>query len=295
MAELPSLIVCVDVKEAWLYHLSVAAGTTLGKVGTEFEQLVGKLYQQDGDTSESLDHFSSFFVQFLCCATGTILQQFDIQVLPSFSLVPSLVLSQTARSGDTPPCASVKKPWRLLSPRCLHRLSRLRLSSCLRYTQWGLCQCLEMILSEQVLCVLTGRLSRQTCQLFINVAIDAPAIDYHVSLAQSALQVCLAHPELHNELFCQLIKQTRKRQPHGHPGPLQVCISTTWGQHKVMLVTVFEVCRTELTSVKWVQDFRCSVGFMCSQMHKESHIVGLEQKKHFKVYIFLHAYSFKLC
>lgn len=74
-------------------------------------------------------------------------------------------------------------------------------------------------------------LSPQTCQLFINVAIDAPAIDYHVSLAQSALQVCLAHPELQNELFCQLIKQTRKRQPHGHPGPLQVCIFTTrWQQ-----------------------------------------------------------------
>jgi len=67
----------------------------------------------------------------------------------------------------------------------------------------------------------------QTCQLFINVAIDAPAIDYHVSLAQSALQVCLAHPELQNEFFCQLIKQTRKRQPHGQPGPLQVHTATT--------------------------------------------------------------------
>ena len=65
-------------------------------------------------------------------------------------------------------------------------------------------------------------LSPQTCQLFINVAIDAPAIDYHVSLAQSALQVCLTHPALQNEFFCQLIKQTRRRQPHGHPGPLQV-------------------------------------------------------------------------
>lgn len=71
----------------------------------------------------------------------------------------------------------------------------------------------------------------QTCQLFINVAIDAPAIDYHVSLAQSALQVCLAHPELQNEFFCQLIKQTRRRQPHGHAGPLQVCLFTTrWQQ-----------------------------------------------------------------
>lgn len=49
---------CADVKEAWLYHLSVAAGPTLGKVGTDFEQLVGKLYQQDGDPSEPFGFFS---------------------------------------------------------------------------------------------------------------------------------------------------------------------------------------------------------------------------------------------
>lgn len=91
--------------------------------------------------------------------------------------------------------------------------------------------------------MLTGRLVPQTCQLFINVAIDAPAIDYHVSLAQSALQVCLAHPELHNELFCQLIKQTRRRQPHGHPGPLQVGPSTTWWQHQVMWAPRLESAR----------------------------------------------------
>lgn len=40
------------IQDSWLYHLSVAAGTTVGKIGTEFEQLVGKLYQQDGDPSE---------------------------------------------------------------------------------------------------------------------------------------------------------------------------------------------------------------------------------------------------
>lgn len=62
----------------------------------------------------------------------------------------------------------------------------------------------------------------QTCQLFINVVIDTPAIDYHVTLAQCALQVCLTHSELQNEIYCQLIKQTRRRQPHGQPGPLQV-------------------------------------------------------------------------
>ncbi len=86
-------------------------------------------------------------------------------------------------------------------------------------------------------------ISSQTCQLFINVAIDAPAIDYHVSLAQSALQVCLAHPELQNELFCQLIKQTRRRQPHGHSGPLQVCFFTTWWQQKHMTTWVSKSVR----------------------------------------------------
>uniref|UniRef100_A0AAQ5YVJ5 Pleckstrin homology domain containing, family H (with MyTH4 domain) member 2 n=1 Tax=Amphiprion ocellaris TaxID=80972 RepID=A0AAQ5YVJ5_AMPOC len=131
-------------KDSWLYHLSVAAGTTVGKVGTEFEQLVGKLFQLDGDASK---------------------------------LFYSLVL------------------------------------------------------------LITGHIFCHTCQLFINVAIDAPAIDYHVSLAQSALQVCLAHPELQNEFFCQLIKQTRKRQPHGHPGPLQgwqflaLCVGLFLPQH----------------------------------------------------------------
>ena len=46
---------------------------------------------------------------------------------------------------------------------------------------------------------------------------EAMAIDYHVSLAQNALQTCLSHPELQNEMYCQLIKQTT-RIPHGH-GP----------------------------------------------------------------------------
>ncbi|GCB67563.1 hypothetical protein scyTo_0010265, partial [Scyliorhinus torazame] len=61
----------------------------------------------------------------------------------------------------------------------------------------------------------------KTSQLFINVAIDAPAIDYHVSLAQSVLQVCLTHQELQNEIYCQLIKQTRKRQTQNQCAPIQ--------------------------------------------------------------------------
>ena len=42
---------------------------------------------------------------------------------------------------------------------------------------------------------------------------DSPAIDYHVNLAQSALQTCVTHPELQNELYCQLIKQTTPKPP----------------------------------------------------------------------------------
>uniref|UniRef100_A0A4W6FX17 Pleckstrin homology, MyTH4 and FERM domain containing H2 n=1 Tax=Lates calcarifer TaxID=8187 RepID=A0A4W6FX17_LATCA len=125
-------------KDSWLYHLSVAAGTTVGKVGTEFEQLVGKLFQLDGDPNSQIWRH------------------------------PVLCFSKEALSSPL------------------------------------------TTLPSQALQTEAVKLFK-TCQLFINVAIDAPAIDYHVSLAQSALQVCLAHPELQNELFCQLIKQTRKR------------------------------------------------------------------------------------
>lgn len=56
----------------------------------------------------------------------------------------------------------------------------------------------------------------QSCQLFINVPVEAPSVDYHVSLAQTALQVCLTHTELQNEIYCQLVKQTSCRQPQNH-------------------------------------------------------------------------------
>ncbi|KAM9847591.1 pleckstrin homology domain-containing family H member 2 [Aulostomus maculatus] len=151
-------------KDSWLYHLSVAAGTMVGKVGTEFEQLVGKLFQLDGDANS-----------------------------PAWRH-PMLCFSKEALSSPL------------------------------------------TTLPSQALQTEAVKLFK-TCQLFINVAIDAPAIDYHVSLAQSALQVCLAHPELQNEFFCQLIKQTQRRQPHGHPGPLQgwqflaLCVGLFLPQH----------------------------------------------------------------
>lgn len=61
------------------------------------------------------------------------------------------------------------------------------------------------------LCPLSS--SFQSCQLFINVPVEAASVDYHVSLAQTALQVCLVHPELQSEIYCQLMKQTSCRPP----------------------------------------------------------------------------------
>ncbi|XP_028620950.1 pleckstrin homology domain-containing family H member 2 isoform X2 [Grammomys surdaster] len=96
----------------------------------------------------------------------------------------------------------------------------------------------------------------KTCQLFINAAVDSPAIDYHISLAQSALQVCLTHPELQNEICCQLIKQTRRRQPQNQPGPLQgwqllaLCVGLFLPHHPFLWLLQLHLqrnadCRTE--------------------------------------------------
>ncbi|KAJ8248319.1 hypothetical protein GJAV_G00240730 [Gymnothorax javanicus] len=151
-------------KAAWLYQLSVASGTRGSQVGTEFEQLVGKLLQVEGDPGSQI--------------------------------------------------------WR-------HPM--------LCFSKDGLSSPLTT-LPSQALQTEAVKLFK-TCQLFINVATDAPAIDYHVSLAQSALQVCLTHPELQNEIYCQLVKQTRKRQPQGQAGPLQgwqllaLCVGLFLPQH----------------------------------------------------------------
>ncbi|KAB5581919.1 hypothetical protein PHYPO_G00181110 [Pangasianodon hypophthalmus] len=154
-------------KAAWLYHLSVAAGTNVGQVGTEFEQLVGKLLSVDGDSGSQVWRH------------------------------PMLCFSKEALST----------PLTTLPSQALQT------------------EAIKLF---------------KTCQLFINVIIDTPAIDYHVTLAQCALQVCLTHSELQNEIYCQLIKQTRRRQPHGQPGPLQgwqflaLCVGLFLPQHPIL-------------------------------------------------------------
>ncbi|XP_025058995.1 pleckstrin homology domain-containing family H member 2 isoform X3 [Alligator sinensis] len=151
-------------KDTWLYHLSVAAGSTNINVGSEFEQLVCKLLNVEGDPSSQIWRHPT-----LCHSKEGIAS--PLTTLPS-----------------------------------------------------------EALQTEAIKLF-------KTCQLFINAAVDSPAIDYHVSLAQSALQICLTHPELQNEICCQLIKQTRRRHPQNQAGPIQglqllaLCVGLFLPQH----------------------------------------------------------------
>ncbi|XP_077395618.1 pleckstrin homology domain-containing family H member 1 isoform X2 [Festucalex cinctus] len=131
-------------KDAWLYHLCVAAGSSADlKVGTECEQLIGRLLDADGDAECNL--------------------------------------------------------WQ---------------SDALSFSKEGLRSPLTTLPSDALQ---TEALKLfKSCQLFINVLVESPSVDYHTSLAQNALQVCLSHPELHNEMYCQLIKQTNRRTPHNY-------------------------------------------------------------------------------
>lgn len=48
----------------------------------------------------------------------------------------------------------------------------------------------------------------------MSVAVEQAGIDYHVVLAQNALQQCLDQPELQSEFICALIKQTSRHTQH---------------------------------------------------------------------------------
>ncbi|TRY88747.1 hypothetical protein DNTS_029676 [Danionella cerebrum] len=168
------LIDSPNEKMVWFYHLSVAAGTTIGEVGTEFEKLIGKLLKINGDPESQLWRHP------MLCFTKEGLSS-PLTTLPSTAL-------QT--------------------------------------------EAIKLF---------------KTCQLFINVAIDTSAIDYHVTLAQCALQVCLTHPELKNEMYCQLIKQIWRRQTHDLPRTLQgwqflaLCVGLFLPTHPVLWYLQFHL------------------------------------------------------
>jgi low affinity Fe/Cu permease len=85
----------------------------------------------------------------------------------------------------------------------------------------------------------------QSCQLFISVALDSAGIDYHVVLAQNALQQCLDMPELQAELVCALVKQTSRHTQHKIG--VQVNRTITKFKHsRVSVVAAFPACTTVL-------------------------------------------------
>eukprot|EP00092_Neocalanus_flemingeri_P001971 GFUD01002103.1.p1 GENE.GFUD01002103.1~~GFUD01002103.1.p1 ORF type:complete len:1505 (+),score=292.95 GFUD01002103.1:136-4515(+) len=56
----------------------------------------------------------------------------------------------------------------------------------------------------------------KSVQLFMSVVLDSSGIDYHVVLAQNAIQLCLDIPELQPELLSALIKQTSRHTQARH-------------------------------------------------------------------------------
>ncbi|KAK3597816.1 hypothetical protein CHS0354_029375 [Potamilus streckersoni] len=124
-------------KNSWLYHLTVAAGGGTGNVGTDYEQLIAKLMEVDGDAHS------------VYWKHPVLLHAKDPTRTPLTTL-PSVELQRKA---------------------------------------------VELF---------------QTVYQFMTTLIESQNVEFHVNLAQSALQMCVEHPELQNELYCQLIKQTSR-------------------------------------------------------------------------------------
>nr|XP_034189790.1 uncharacterized protein CG43867 isoform X9 [Osmia lignaria] len=127
-------------KDNWLYHLTVVSGGG-PSAGTQYEQLVQRLMETDGD--------------------------------------PSCVL------------------WR--HPLLLH-------------TKENITSPLTSLTSEALQTEAIKLF--KACQLFMSVAVEQAGIDYHVVLAQNALQQCLDQPELQSEFICALVKQTSRHTQH---------------------------------------------------------------------------------
>ncbi|KAK2561061.1 Pleckstrin homology domain-containing family H member 2 [Acropora cervicornis] len=93
----------------------------------------------------------------------------------------------------------------------------------------------------------------KSIHLFTTVKTEEGAIDYHVTLAQNALQTCLDNPELQNEVYCQLIKQTSK---HVHKGPedlghfFEYCGKSSWLREES-----FDISSQATIDLRPVQEF----------------------------------------
>lgn len=89
----------------------------------------------------------------------------------------------------------------------------------------------------------------QSCQLFMSVAVNQPGIDYHVVLAQNALQQCLDMAELQAELICILVKQTSRHTSQKLGAGVQVNKKLGNSKTRVSLAAklfIFCVCAFQL-------------------------------------------------
>ncbi|XP_050459696.1 uncharacterized protein CG43867 isoform X6 [Cataglyphis hispanica] len=127
-------------KDNWLYHLTVVSGGG-PSAGTQYEQLVQRLMETDGDSS-------------------CVLWRHPL-LLHTKESITSPLTSLTSESLQTEAIKLFK-----------------------------------------------------ACQLFMSVAVEQAGIDYHVVLAQNALQQCLDQPELQSEFICALVKQTSRHTQH---------------------------------------------------------------------------------
>ncbi|XP_017775898.1 PREDICTED: uncharacterized protein CG43867 isoform X3 [Nicrophorus vespilloides] len=143
----PTYLLCPgkQEKDAWLYHLTVASGGG-PSTGTQYEQLIHKLMEVDGDPNCVLWRHP-VLLHVPCTKDGAIPSYFPLTTLSTETL----------------------------------QAEAIKLFKCL--------------------------------QLFMSAAVDQAGIDYHVVLAQNALQQCLDMPELQAELICALVKQTSKSAP----------------------------------------------------------------------------------
>ncbi|XP_067636233.1 uncharacterized protein CG43867 isoform X3 [Eurosta solidaginis] len=123
-------------RDNWLYHLTVVSGGG-PNAGTQYEQLVQKLMETDGD--------------------------------------PNCVL------------------WR--HPILLHTKDAITSPLTSLHTEAMQPEAIKLF---------------KSIQLFMSVAVNQPGIDYHVVLAQNALQHCLDMPELQTEMIGILVKQTSR-------------------------------------------------------------------------------------
>ncbi|EDO29533.1 predicted protein [Nematostella vectensis] len=175
-------------QDLWYFHLTVASGTGLGNMGTDFEKIVNKLMSNEGDSGTDL--MINNVVSWLAIPSSGV--QAHTQVLGRGALALRKVTRPENELWNTPLLTFSREP--ITTP--LTTLPSPELEK----------EALELF---------------KSILLFTTVATDENAIDYHVALAQNALQVVFDNPELQNEIYCQLVKQTSK-QVHRGPQDLDV-------------------------------------------------------------------------